>query len=108
VDLVLNMANFSLALVGRESPVALCTAEYVVGRLNRDSESHRQLGLSVDAMLSFTLVAAMVGLGLLVRLGRSDLALWNLCVVLNVLGAGLGRLADSLAGLRGPAAPSRS
>ena len=100
VDLVLNLANFSLAILGRESPVAVCMAQFVCGALRRGAESWRQLGLSVDAMLSFTLVAVMVGFGLLARLSRADMGLWSLSVVLNVLGAGLGRLAETVVALR--------
>ena len=51
-------------------------------------------------MLSFTLVAAMIGLGLLMRLRPADLGIWNVSVVFNVLGAGLGRLAETVIGLR--------
>ena len=46
--------------------------------------------------MSVTLVASMIGFGLLGRLSRADLGAWNVSVVLNVLGAGLGRLAETL------------
>lgn len=95
VDLVLNAANFALSLVGRDSPVPLCTAQWIVDRA-RGSRPWRELGLSVDAMVSFTLVASMIGFGLLGQLSRADLGVWNVSVVLNVLGAGLGRLAETL------------
>lgn len=96
IDLVLNAANFTLTLVGRESPVPVCTAQWLVDRARHRRQPWRELGLSVDAMLSFTLVASMIGFGLLARLSRADLGTWNVCVVLNVLGAGLGRLAETV------------
>lgn len=46
--------------------------------------------------LSFALVAIVVGLGLLAHLPRWALILWNMSVVLNVLGAGIGRLVTAL------------
>jgi hypothetical protein len=105
VDLVLNVANFSLAIVGRESPVAVCTAQHVLAGARPGNPSWKQLGLSVDAMLSFTLVATMIGFGFLPRLSHADLGVWNTCVVFNVLGAGLGRLAETLGALRPVGAP---
>ena len=54
----------------------------------RDSE----LGLAVDVFLSFALVAIVIAFGLLLRVPAWALPIWNLAVVLNVLGAGAGRL----------------
>lgn len=100
VDLVCNVANFSLTLAGHESPVAVCLAQNITMRLRPGVPSWQRLGLSIDAMFSFALVATMVGFRLLRRLPGHGQAVWSLCVVLNVLGAGIGRLAESVAAVR--------
>ena len=46
-------------------------------------------------LLSFTLVAAMVGFGRIPSLPSDHLRVWNAAVVLNVLGAGLSRVGAS-------------
>jgi hypothetical protein len=56
----------------------------------------REFGDSLDALLSFALVALMIGGGFLRTMPASRLAAWNACVILNVLGAGLGRFGLSL------------
>lgn len=99
LDLLLNLASLALTLAGRASPLGVCTLEVALARARPGHEGWRQLGLSLDAMLSFSLVAAVVGLDLLPRLGPGLAAVWAASVVLNVLGAGIGRLAESLQGL---------
>jgi hypothetical protein len=96
IDLVLNTIALGMAAAGRESRLPVCTAEWVVSRARPGLGTWRQLGLSVDTLLAFTLVAGMIGLGWLARLSPGALHAWSLCVVLNVLGAGVGRVADSV------------
>ena len=93
------MALVSTA-VGREIPMPVCTAQWVMVRRGAGHPGWWRLGLSVDAMFAFTLVALGIGLGWLSRLSPAGLRLWSLGVVLNVLGAGLGRLAESVFELR--------
>ncbi len=99
VDFGLNAIGFCLAALGRPSALPVCTAQWLVSRGRPGRESWRKLGLSIDTMLSFSLVAAMIGLGGLPRLSHAGLGVWIASVVFNVLGAGLGRLADSMQGL---------
>ncbi len=101
VDLALNLASLGTTLAGRGNPTAVCALEVALARVRRGHEGWRRLGLSLDAMLSFALVALVVGLDLLPRLPRAAAALWAASVVLNVLGAGIGRLAESLWALGG-------
>ncbi|MGV3621326.1 MAG: hypothetical protein ACO1OB_10945 [Archangium sp.] len=56
----------------------------------------RDLGSAIDTMFSFTLVAGMIGGGHIPSMPSSELATWNVCVIINVLGAGVGRLRQSL------------
>lgn len=86
VDLVLNAINL-VTLVGAHRRVSgICLAEVVFGQRRDD------LALALDMFVSFSLVAAVVGLGLIARIPSRAMPIWNLAVVLNVFGAGIGRL----------------
>ncbi len=100
-DLVLNAASLVLTLLDRASPLGVCTFQLLVEMARPRHGGWSELGLSLDAMLSFTLVAFVVGGGLLGRLSPGAASLWAASVVLNVLGAGIGRLAESLWALGG-------
>lgn len=95
LDAVLNVVNAATAaLLGRRHlPVCLLQA---VTRAARPTPRGADLGTAMDVMLSFVLVAVMIGTGTLSRLSPTWLSAWNLAVVLNVLGAGALRLADAL------------
>jgi hypothetical protein len=60
----------------------------------------QELGNSVDVLLSFVIVAFMLGGGFLKLLKPAQLMLWNISVILNVLGAGSMRLSQSLANMK--------
>jgi hypothetical protein len=85
VDLVLNGLNLITLVVARRRLTGVCLAEIVL----RD---RHDLALALDVFLSFSLVAAVVGLGLIVRIPAWATPIWNFAVVLNVFGAGIGRL----------------
>ena len=53
--------------------------------------TYPEFGLAIDVFASFSLVAAAIGVGLLPRIGPTGTAVWNAAVVLNVLGADIGR-----------------
>ncbi|MEZ4365204.1 MAG: hypothetical protein R2939_02815 [Kofleriaceae bacterium] len=95
VDLVLNLVNLGALLLRHRRVGAVCLTELALRRLGR-ATAHADLGLAVDVFLAFGLVALVVGLGWLRRLGAEAVIVWNLAVVLNVLGAGVGRLVGAL------------
>ena len=100
-DFCINATNF-MGLIGRKQRWwGACGLTILLGWIaklrNKNSvENWQNLGTSLDVMLSFSLVATMVGAGGLKYLSTAQLHLWNICVVLNVLGAGLNRMADSV------------
>ena len=96
IDLVLNALNLATLLTARRRVSGVCLADVLLGR----GAAERELALAIDMFLSFTLVAAVVGFGLLLRLPGWALATWNLAVVLNVLGAGIGRLVAAFGATR--------
>ncbi len=92
IDLALNSINLLPLAAGRPRVVGVCLTEVLLGR----KRGWNDLGISADVMLSFGLVAAMIGFGLLPSLSPTARQIWNVAVILNVLGAGLGRLSSSL------------
>lgn len=87
IDLVLNTINLIALLILRRRVSGVCLADVLL----RDG-----LGLAVDVFVSFGLVAIVIGTGLLRDAPAWTLPIWNLAVVLNVLGAGVGRLVGAL------------
>ena len=92
VDLVLNTFNLVALITVRRRVSGVCFVELALRLLGRRAD----VGLAIDVFVSFGLVAAVVGLGLIPRIPVWALPLWNLAVVLNVLGAGVGRLISAL------------
>lgn len=100
VDVLFNAANLGGLLAARRRVLDACFFSLAAHRLRpaarREGRILRDLGNSLDVLLSFSLVAYMVGAGRLGGLPPRVLSCWNVAVVSNVLGAGLGRLAESL------------
>ena len=95
VDAAINILNLlSLTFVKRRV-TELCVLDLLVRRFDRRTPSS-DLGIALDIFVSFGLVAAVVGFGLFSRMPTWANTLWNVAVVLNVLGAGVGRLYGSL------------
>lgn len=96
LDLALNAANLvGLVLRGRRI-LDVCVLDALVRRLDRRAARGGDLGVALDVFLSFGLVAFAVAFGTFAAMPRWALPIWNACVVLNVLGAGVGRLFGAL------------
>ena len=95
IDLVLNVINFLSLVVVKRRITAVCLTDLALRRFG-----DANIGLAVDVFLSFTLVAVVIAFGLLLRVPAWALPIWNLAVVLNVLGAGVGRLFGAVRSLR--------
>jgi hypothetical protein len=103
VDLLLNALNaVTVAVAGRRvAPVCLFHAlAWAIAPAFAD------VGTALDALQSFALVAVMIGAHQLMLLPPASLDLWNAAVVLNVLGAGVLRLAQALETARPVPAPA--
>ena len=92
VDLALNTINLVTTLAAGDRRVPTCALHAALGRDPRRTE----IALALDMMLAFTLVAGMLGAGVLPSLPGPSLAAWNVAVILNVLGAGGMRLARAI------------
>lgn len=91
IDLVLNLVNLVALVAVHRRVSSVCLVELVLRQFGK-----AELGLAIDVFLSFGLVALVVGLSWIPRMPADGLPLWNLAVVLNVLGAGVGRLFSAL------------
>ncbi len=103
LDLAINATNLLSLALRRKRLLDSCLLSLVVRAVKkpgREEKSQWQdLGNSVDVLLSFALVAFMLGGGFLGALAPTQLKLWNISVILNVLGAGSSRLSASIASL---------
>lgn len=104
IDLVINFINLLSVIFRKKRVLDACFISFLV-RLIKKPEMDRKslwqdLGNSSDVLLSFILVATVIGTGAIGKLPADHLATWNLAVILNVLGAGSGRLTASIKNLR--------
>ena len=103
VDLLFNGANFVGLVLIRRRVLDACFLSFAArrfhGPMRKSPRTLQDFGNSLDVLISFTLVAYMVGAGRLRILPPRLLAYWNAAVVLNVLGAGLGRFTESVRNL---------
>jgi hypothetical protein len=107
VDALINLVNLAGLLASGRRPTGDCLFALATRPFhapNRPAQAWRDFGNSLDVLLSFALVALMIGGGRLRGMPGDRLAVWNACVILNVLGAGLGRFGESLRNLSRPAA----
>jgi hypothetical protein len=98
IDLLLNAVNLgALVFLGRRI-LPVCFLSWAIGRTPQSKRSG-DLGEALDVMLSFGIVACVVGINLFPQLMAISMLcfyLWNACTVTNVLGAGIARMAESL------------
>ena len=80
----------------------MCLLHLALRRAKPGSPEWADLGIALDVVLSFVLVALVIGFGLLAELPPTLLPVWSFAVVLNVLGAGISRLSSSVEALTAP------
>jgi hypothetical protein len=103
LDLFINLANlFTIAFLKRRI-FDSCFLSFLVRFIKKpttDMKSRWQdLGNSIDVLLSFSLVAYVIGGGYISMLPADHLFIWNLSVILNVFGAGSSRITTSIKNL---------
>jgi hypothetical protein len=104
IDLVINVLNLGFLIITRKRLMDACLLSLIVRKFKRPSPQRKSMwqdfGNSLDVFLSFTIVAIMIGGQFLQLLPANHMNLWNLAVILNVFGAGYGRLRNSLTNLK--------
>lgn len=101
LDAVINGANALSLLAKRERVIDACFFGFCT-RLFRGGEAVRtwqDFGNSLDVLLCCSLVVYMIARGGLSGLSERQVALWNICVILNVAAAGLSRFGRSVRSL---------
>ncbi len=103
VDLLFNGANLAGLILIRRRVLDACLLSFVARSFQQPARKSRRtlqdLGNSLDVLVSFSLVAYMVGAGRFRVLTPGLLTFWNAAVVCNVLGAGLVRFTESVRNL---------
>ena len=103
-DLMINLVNLISLVTLKRRIFDSCTLSFMVRMLKKPSNELRfkwqDLGSALDVFLSFVLVASMIGFGFLSKLSAQEISLWNMSVILNVIGAGYGRLSGSILNLK--------
>jgi hypothetical protein len=104
IDLGINLTNLvSLSILNRRVFDA-CLLSFLTRLLKKPSQrlkaKWQDLGNSIDVLLSFSIVAYIIGGGFIKDLPPSYLMIWNISVILNVFGAGFGRLEISIRNLK--------
>jgi hypothetical protein len=103
IDLVINFINLISVLFSKKRALDTCLLTFLVHQLKKPSthvkNQWQDLGNSVDVLLSFILVAWVIASGAIGNLPAQHLLVWNIAVILNVLGAGSSRLTCSVKNL---------
>lgn len=96
-DALLNLVNFGGFALGRsERLVGICTIDQAIRFFQPRRAAWTEVAASADVLLSFILVAAMLGTMTLMELQLAERQIWTTCTVLNVLGAGFTRVLRSV------------
>lgn len=96
-DALLNLSNFVVFAGGRQTRiVGICTIDQVIRLFRPRRAAWTEVAASADVLLSFVLVAGMLGSMTLMQLPIEARQTWTTCTVLNVLGAGLTRVFRSV------------
>ncbi|MFH2202822.1 MAG: hypothetical protein ABIJ96_06895 [Elusimicrobiota bacterium] len=98
VDGLINLANLGSLLARGKRAAAPCLTAAVAGYWpGKVSQSAREdIGISLDVLLAMSIVAYVIGSGAITQLEPQRALVWNVCVILNVMGAGLSRLSRSI------------
>lgn len=108
-DLAVNLVNLLSVLTIKRRSLKSCSISIIANIVKRKhvelvNEWH-DLGNAIDVFLSFVIVAYVIGSGLIAKMDPLSLQAWNIAVILNVLGAGYGRLLGSYRKLNSKNAP---
>lgn len=96
IDSFLNVINLCSLIIGGYRLLPVCILSLIFEKLNKKNSHWNNLGISVDILLSFIIVALMIALGSLPLLTPIKLKFWNISVIFNVIGAGISRIASSI------------
>ena len=103
IDFIINLMNLMALIFTKKRLMDACVLSFIVRKFKRPTPQTKSMwqdfGNSLDVFLSFSLVAIMIGGDYLKLLPQNHMAIWNLSVILNVFGAGYGRIMNSIQNL---------
>lgn len=103
IDLLINVVNLCSLMFLKRRVLDTCFLAFIVRLIKKPigevKSKWEDLGNALDVLLSFFLVAYVIGGGYIGQLPQNHLIIWNISVVLNVMGAGLSRLTISIRNL---------
>lgn len=104
IDTFINLFNLSSLVFLRKKFLATCLLSFLSRKLisTKSGNKHNwsELGESLDVLLSFSIVAYIIGSGNIVNYPNPHIIFWNWAVVFNVLGAGSARMIESIKRVR--------
>lgn len=92
VDFMLNFNAMMNILISGKNHDPVCFLAFIAKKMSKLLRI-KGIGEALDLFLSFSMVACIVGGCLLSKLSDGYIYLWNISTVVNVLGAGVVRLA---------------
>lgn len=95
IDFFLNTISFHAVCWRGNTQYPVCLLS-IVARKHHVLSKWKDAGEALDIMLSFCIVAMVVGYALFPYLDGSQVKIWNVCTVINVLGAGIARLGATI------------
>jgi len=104
IDFFINIFNLLFVIVKKRRALDACFFSVLIRLIKRPS-AHRKsqwqdFGNSLDVLVSFSLVAYVIGGGFINSFPVDYLFVWNTSVILNVFGAGSSRITTSIKNLR--------
>jgi hypothetical protein len=104
VDVFFNAVNFFSLLILKKRLLDTCFLSFLVRLIKKPRPGRKtkweDFGNSLDVLFSFLLVAYVIGGGFIPKLTPQHLSIWNMAVILNVIGAGSGRMSASIQNLK--------
>ncbi len=105
LDLIINLVNVLFLVWKKRRGATICTLTLLVKLWTDGSGAGKarltDVAASLDVILSFLLVVAMIDSGRLSGLPHVEGMAWNIAVSFNVLGAGMAQLSRSIRKLNG-------
>tara|TARA_Y100000768_G_C23980901_1_gene685713 strand:- start:814 stop:1248 length:435 start_codon:yes stop_codon:yes gene_type:complete len=100
LDIAINLLNFILISIKKKKVLPTCSLAMLGFFLGKNFKIKTELtedtGESLDVLFSFLIIAIVIGSGAIASFSPHMLLLWNISVILNIMGAGSIRLFNSI------------
>ncbi|MGD9638627.1 MAG: hypothetical protein AB7U85_06170 [Alphaproteobacteria bacterium] len=104
VDFIINFLNFVFLIFKGKPFTDVCFLAFLFNffkpKHKEDTDLWYHIGTAFDAMLSFSIVALVVGFNFFVYFVGHEVYFWNIATVFNVIGAGFFQVKNALINLK--------